>query len=358
MKLISLIVIAVLLSTQPNGVAAATTGTIVCIVTAPDGTPTAGAVVTATSDAGIQLQTTTDAEGHAVFASVLPGTYTLTASKETYETTTLTGVTVFADQSATWRLQFGAPAPTPGASPPPSPPPPPPPTPPPPPPPPTATPIALTSLLIGYNNSYPDHRAGATYYGRYSYVLLYGGAARSRALIDALAAASSPVSGSPMEPTGIEETWRYNLFLMPVWPSTYRLKDATTNEFVSHYNFTIALNLRRQYCNMPKHATYSLCVADRSGKLDEGPLIIVFSRPVSGIPHNAALPMALAVDLTGVPESQFPHVIGQLQKAMTIQLEHDSLLPLNWSDTVVASMILGLASALDVLIGKSKVWVG
>lgn len=204
----------------------------------------------------------------------------------------------------------------------------------------------------------PDHKAGAPYFGRYSYVLLFNNGARSRALIDGLSAASFSVTGSPMVPTGIEETWRYNLFLMPVSPSTYRLRNASTGEFVTHYNFTLALNLRQHYCHSSKHAGYSPCVADKNGKLDEGPIVIVFSSPVSSIPYNAALPTALAVDLTGVPESQFPHVIGQLQKAMTIRIQHDSLLPLSWSDTVVSRAILGLAGALDVLIGKSKVWVG
>ncbi|MGA8574341.1 MAG: carboxypeptidase-like regulatory domain-containing protein [Candidatus Cybelea sp.] len=351
MKLISLIAVALLIVTQSYA-DAAVTGALSCLVTTADGMPAAGALVTATSESGETFQATADQGGRAVFPSLPVSTYTLTATVPGYATTSLTGVQVFSDQSATYHLIFQA-APPPTAAPPP-----------PPPPPPSPTPRAtgsprapLTSLLVGYNKLVPDHTAGAPYYGRYSYVLLRSSGARSRALIDALSSASSSVSGSPMVPTGIEETWRYNLFLMPVWPSSYRLANATTKEFMTHYNFTAAINLRQQYCNMASHSRYSLCVADSNGKLDDGPIIIVFSRPVSGIPYQQALPTALAVDLTGVPESQFPHVVGQLQKAMTIQIDHDSLLPLKWSDTVVASAILGLATALETLIGKSKVYV-
>ena len=355
MKLISLIAIALLIASPANAIAAVTGG-VAGIVIGPGGTPAAGARVTATSDSGEIFQTTADKTGRFFFPSLPPSTYTLTATLSGFASGTIKGIEVFADQSATLRINLEALPPTPGAPPSAAPPPPPP---PPPPPAPTETPGApLTSLLVGYNTLVPDHRGGAPYYGRYSYVLLRNNGARSRALVEALSSASASAAGSPMVPTGIEETWRYNLFLMPVWPATYRLANATTNEFVTHYNFTVAINMRQQYCNMTTHARYSLCVADPHGKLDDGPVIVVFSRPVSGIPYKQALPRALAVDLSGVPESQFPHVVGQLQKAMTIQTNHDSLLPLSWTDTVISRAIVGLATALEVLIGKSKVYVG
>jgi hypothetical protein len=43
--------------------------------------------------------------------------------------------------------------------------------------------------------------------------------------------------------------------------------------------------------------------------------------------------LPIALDLAGVPESQFPHVIGQLKPAVRVQIDHDSLVPLNWADT-------------------------
>ncbi|HXM08173.1 MAG TPA: hypothetical protein VN936_11950 [Candidatus Acidoferrum sp.] len=161
-----------------------------------------------------------------------------------------------------------------------------------------------------------------------------------------------------MVPNGLEETWRYNLFLMPVWPPTYRLRASTSGEFLNHYDFTGALNLRQHYCRAESHRSWTLCEADSSGNLDEGPIIIVFSRPIGSIPYNGALPRAIALDLTGVPESQFPHVIGQLQKSMTLPFEHDSQLPLNWADTAISRAILALGTALEAIIGKAKVYSG
>jgi hypothetical protein len=82
---------------------AGTTGAITGLVVSADKGPLAGVRVVAVS-ASQTATVTTDAAGRFAFLSLAPDTYTITASKEGFETSGLTGVSVFADQVQTLRV--------------------------------------------------------------------------------------------------------------------------------------------------------------------------------------------------------------------------------------------------------------
>lgn len=82
---------------------AGTTGALTGIITSTGGAPIAGASVAVVSPS----QTATaasDAAGRFSFLSLAPDTYTITVSKKGYETTSYTGVSVFADQVQTLKI--------------------------------------------------------------------------------------------------------------------------------------------------------------------------------------------------------------------------------------------------------------
>jgi hypothetical protein len=89
-----------LLTFQGTWALAGTTGGLSGAVVLSDGTPLAGAKVAATSPSE-STSTTTDATGHFSFVSLTPDTYTVTASKDGYDTVSLSGVTVLADATQT-----------------------------------------------------------------------------------------------------------------------------------------------------------------------------------------------------------------------------------------------------------------
>ncbi|MGA2761372.1 MAG: carboxypeptidase-like regulatory domain-containing protein, partial [Candidatus Cybelea sp.] len=76
---------------------AGTTGSITGTVTRVGGGPIAGARVTATSPSQT-LTATTDASGRFSMLSLAPDTYTISVSKDGFEPSTTTGISVFADQ--------------------------------------------------------------------------------------------------------------------------------------------------------------------------------------------------------------------------------------------------------------------
>src|SRR5580698_1717425 len=82
---------------------AGTTGSITGTVARAGGAPIAGVHVVATSPSQTAT-TTTDDGGRFTFLSLAPDTYTITATKQDYDTSTTTGVTVFADQLQTLHL--------------------------------------------------------------------------------------------------------------------------------------------------------------------------------------------------------------------------------------------------------------
>src|ERR1700730_12421731 len=94
---IALLALLVVLS-QGTWARAGTSGGLTGQVVLNDGTPLAGANVTATSPSE-SVSTKTDATGHFAFVSLIPDTYTLTVSKDGYDSVSQAGVTVIADNT-------------------------------------------------------------------------------------------------------------------------------------------------------------------------------------------------------------------------------------------------------------------
>jgi hypothetical protein len=86
---------------------AGTTGSITGVVARTGGGPIAGARVAAISPSQT-VTVTTDASGRFSMLSLAPDTYTITVSKEGFESSTTTGVSVFADQVQTLRIPLQA----------------------------------------------------------------------------------------------------------------------------------------------------------------------------------------------------------------------------------------------------------
>jgi Carboxypeptidase regulatory-like domain/TonB dependent receptor len=83
----------------PSVVIAGTTGSITgTVVDATSRAPIAGALVTATSPSQI-ARATTDSAGRFAFLSLAPDTYTLSAEHAGYDSQSIAGISVFADQS-------------------------------------------------------------------------------------------------------------------------------------------------------------------------------------------------------------------------------------------------------------------
>ncbi len=82
---------------------AGTTGAITGLVVSTAKAPLAGVQIVAVS-ASQTATVTTDASGRFGFLSLAPDTYTLTATKTGFETSSLTGISVFADQVQTIRV--------------------------------------------------------------------------------------------------------------------------------------------------------------------------------------------------------------------------------------------------------------
>src|SRR5580704_10307108 len=79
---------------------AGTTGSVTGVVARPGGGPIAGARVVAVSPSQT-VTVTTDASGRFSMLSLAPDTYAITVSKDGFETSTFTGISVFADQVQT-----------------------------------------------------------------------------------------------------------------------------------------------------------------------------------------------------------------------------------------------------------------
>jgi len=94
---------ALLFAFQATRILAGTTGALTGYVLLDSGSPVSDAKVAATAPS--QTATTnTDTAGHFAFVSLAPDTYTVTASKEGYDTVTHEGVTVIADNTRTITL--------------------------------------------------------------------------------------------------------------------------------------------------------------------------------------------------------------------------------------------------------------
>ncbi|HZV79674.1 MAG TPA: carboxypeptidase regulatory-like domain-containing protein, partial [Candidatus Binatus sp.] len=84
---------------------AGTTGTLYGFVQTAQNAPVAAAAISVTSPSQ-NAKTQTDARGQFTFVALIPDTYAVTASKEGYETVTLTGVEVVADNTRTVFVQL------------------------------------------------------------------------------------------------------------------------------------------------------------------------------------------------------------------------------------------------------------
>ncbi|MBV8373896.1 MAG: carboxypeptidase regulatory-like domain-containing protein, partial [Candidatus Eremiobacteraeota bacterium] len=85
---------------------AGTTGSLTGQVTDQHGAPVAGATVSVVSPSE-SVTSVTDSSGHYTFLTLAPDTYTVTAAKTGYNTTSITGEVVFADQSLTLAITLG-----------------------------------------------------------------------------------------------------------------------------------------------------------------------------------------------------------------------------------------------------------
>ena len=97
--LIALLVVIV----QATRVLAGTTGVISGTVLLPNGSPLSDAKVSAVAPSE-SVSTTTDANGHFAFVSLIPDTYTVSVSKDGYDNVSQPGVTVLADATQVVRL--------------------------------------------------------------------------------------------------------------------------------------------------------------------------------------------------------------------------------------------------------------
>ncbi|HEY8296816.1 MAG TPA: carboxypeptidase regulatory-like domain-containing protein, partial [Candidatus Baltobacteraceae bacterium] len=99
------VLLLIALLAQGTWALAGTTGGIGGTLTdSTSGKPVANATVTAQS-LSQTAKATTDGSGHFTFLALTPDTYTLSAEKEGYTPVSVTGVTVFADQSQTVAIQ-------------------------------------------------------------------------------------------------------------------------------------------------------------------------------------------------------------------------------------------------------------
>jgi hypothetical protein len=97
------LIVLLVISAQATGTLAGTTGALTGYVVVQSGVPVAGAKVTASASSQ-SSSSKTDAGGHFAFVSLLPDTYTITVSKDGYETLSQPGITVIADNTRTLTL--------------------------------------------------------------------------------------------------------------------------------------------------------------------------------------------------------------------------------------------------------------
>jgi hypothetical protein len=336
----------------------ATTGGFIVLVVGSNDEPVPNATVTITSP-NLSRSLVTGSNGIAVVSSVPPDTYSVIVTVPGFDSQSVNGIVVLADQAMTVRVKLAqAPLPTPAprASPTPVPPPPPTPT-----PAPLAWPPISASLLTAYNNTYPEHSSGDPYFGRYTYVILSHGDARSLAFIEALLGRSISSTGSIVgAPAKITNTLGYNLFLIAIGknPGT-SVAPSVAQGLLKAFDFGAALNVRSRYCVVPAHRLNHLCKAP----YDYGPITLTFLQPLNELKANDPLPPAVALDMSGIPENQFDAAIGELQVSMSIPMsvsEDQSLSPslvsrylAPWLDNLNAALV-AVAPKISVIMDLFK----
>jgi hypothetical protein len=106
LRTLSLCALFVLFASQISWALAGTSGGMSGTITdAKTGTPLAGVQLEIKS-ASQAITTTTNSQGHYIALSLQPDDYTLTASKEGYDTRAVSGYSVSADQTQRYDLQL------------------------------------------------------------------------------------------------------------------------------------------------------------------------------------------------------------------------------------------------------------
>lgn len=224
---------------------------------------------------------------------------------------------------------------------------------PPPPPPPTPLPSpgkVFQSTLQLFNAQHPEWGLkSGTYFGRYSYVLLFRSADdRNRALLTSLFAqyvghGETVVLGTPQDTS---DTIHYNVFEIPVRSGAYSAINgqASTDDAVkdveSEYDWNEALSIRRRYCDVAAHASESNPICGQP--FDKGPVILTFFAPISTL--RQADP-ALGYDFRIViPDSS---LFGSVIETIQLKIDDPDAV---YSDRVLPpSAQVRIASVLDVL---------
>lgn len=345
-------VVTLMLATLAPTPSAAQTGSLSAILLDPvTNVPLGGVRVTFTS-VGTSLTATTDAQGR-VSVSLPPGVYDIVASRGGFSTVAAHQVVVTADQtlSITLRLGGGTPsppptrpptsAPTPAA---------------------TSTPragIVHDSLLATYNKLHPEHSGTEPYYGRYTYVLLLGGAdavPKNRSLLEALVAKyAAPGTNIPVgPPADVPNPFGYNIFFLPVIANAGPITVSAdiVDRLLHEYDYGAAREIRRRYCAVPSHGSYSVCITP----YNDGPVMLTFIRPLPGNGSSTAFPPAFAYDFNAVLPAQYAQARDAIAKTIVVPepILNDTILPPSFLMKYVAPLLASIADALSVLVPKLK----
>jgi hypothetical protein len=186
-------------------------------------------------------------------------------------------------------------------------------------------------------------------------VLLMDRSNRSLALLNTLTNGGSSASAPYIQKTIAElgrgvEFKSVNVFLLPSISGTNVALISTSTDALNHYDAPAAGTIRSKYCVHQDSQHNSICHTP----YNRGPIMLVFLEPISGIPYEAKLPGALAVDLSAAPEAEFPRIIDVIESAMNVPHGYswgDRLMPLSFVDTVVATFFDNTNKELEIIPG-------
>jgi hypothetical protein len=212
------------------------------------------------------------------------------------------------------------------------------------------------SLLAVYNKRHPEHKRGAQFFGRYTYVLFSRASVaemRDRAVIASLVGNYvdfEPYSISVGAPSLDENLWSYNLFLLPekksnADPLRYKSLDEAVTGLLKGYDWDAADRIRERYCNVAGHRNNKIC----SPVISEGPLLLTMIRPLSEV-ASSDFPPALALDLTNILPESIDNQVKQLTIVIEIPapIEADTVLPPSWAASYVVPGLEHIATAITV----------
>jgi hypothetical protein len=342
---------------RPATSLAGTTGSLAFVILTDWGQPVAGAGVNIAGAGGERFSATTGSDGRVSFDAIPPDVYGATIQGGFYAPSTFSDFIVVADQSQSVTLEVHyahavvkavrvalppaaveSPAKPVAAA---------------------ASPVVRGSLLATYNRTHPEHVSGQPYFGRYTYVLLGGGAGtdpRNRALVAALIAKYVPLDSTVTlgAPQSAQNPWGYNLFLLPVTGAGRPLTAGanTVDSLMTVYDYAAARTIRDRYCAVAAHAATTICAAP----YDAGPIVLTFIRPLNALSANAPLPPAFAYDVSAVVQAQEPAVVDIIAKTITVPapIQNDEVLPTNFLMKYVAPLLGEIADALNHVVPAMK----